>query len=503
MNPAGLLGQAWIAVDVSGASRTPTSISSAPSIPQAPILDIRMARSADRGNTWSPSIRINDDPAGAWQWFGTMSVAPNGRIDVVWNDTRNSPTAQTSELTYAFSTDAGATFSPNVAVGPPFDQSLGYPQQSKLGDYYHMVSDDQGAGLAYAATYNGEQDVYYLRIGTTSSVAPADYLTGIGHGPGNGNGVRIYAPGSTTPSVNFLAYSAGQYGCNVAAGDVDGTAYDEILTGPGPGPVFGPQVRGWTRTGSPIAKINYYAYGTLRYGVNVAAGNLDADAFREILTGAGPGVVFGPHVRGWAYDNLAIAPEPSCSYFAYGTLSYGVNAAAGNVDAEALAEILTGPGPGIVFSPQVRGWDYQATITAIAPINFDAFPTPGYGVQVAAGSVDADGYAEIGAAPGPGPTTSYPARFRGFDYDGAAIAALPGFDVTAFTGMYGGRLGLGDVDSDGRGDLIASSGPDPSTNSDVKSYAYDGSSLTLLSLTFQAFPTLRYGSEVAAGAYGY
>jgi hypothetical protein len=36
--------------------------------------------------------------------------------------------------------------------------------QSKLGDYYDMISDDNGAFLAYAATYNGGQDVYFRRI---------------------------------------------------------------------------------------------------------------------------------------------------------------------------------------------------------------------------------------------------------------------------------------------------------------------------------------------------
>ncbi|MHC5114834.1 MAG: choice-of-anchor J domain-containing protein [Planctomycetota bacterium] len=34
-----------------------------------------------------------------------------------------------------------------------------------MGDYFDMVSDDSGADLAYAATFNGEQDVYYIRIG--------------------------------------------------------------------------------------------------------------------------------------------------------------------------------------------------------------------------------------------------------------------------------------------------------------------------------------------------
>jgi hypothetical protein len=38
--------------------------------------------------------------------------------------------------------------------------------QNKIGDYYHMTSDNLGANLACATTFNGEQDVYYLRIGS-------------------------------------------------------------------------------------------------------------------------------------------------------------------------------------------------------------------------------------------------------------------------------------------------------------------------------------------------
>jgi hypothetical protein len=41
---------------------------------------------------------------------------------------------------------------------------LGYPNQNKIGDYYDMISDNTGAHVAYAATFTGGQDVYYLRI---------------------------------------------------------------------------------------------------------------------------------------------------------------------------------------------------------------------------------------------------------------------------------------------------------------------------------------------------
>ena len=48
--------------------------------------DIMFVRSTDGGETWSDPIRVNDDPEGngAWQWFGMMSVGPNGRIDESW-----------------------------------------------------------------------------------------------------------------------------------------------------------------------------------------------------------------------------------------------------------------------------------------------------------------------------------------------------------------------------------------------------------------------------------
>ena len=94
-----------------------------------------------------------------------MDVGPNGRIDAIWNDTRGSGSSNVSELYYSFSTDGGVTWSQNERLSPSWNSHLGWPQQDKIGDYYEMVSDAVGAHLAWAATFNGEQDVYYLRIG--------------------------------------------------------------------------------------------------------------------------------------------------------------------------------------------------------------------------------------------------------------------------------------------------------------------------------------------------
>ncbi len=165
INPAGLLGQLWVAVDHSNTiNRGNVYVLASLDPPGTDPLDVLLIRSEDNGVSFSDPLRVNDDPPGnnAWQWFGTLSVAPNGRVDVIWYDTRNDPSSNTSQLFYSYSMDAGRNFLPNNAASPAFDQSLGYPTQNKLGDYIDMKSDMGGAHIAYAATFNGEQDVYYL-----------------------------------------------------------------------------------------------------------------------------------------------------------------------------------------------------------------------------------------------------------------------------------------------------------------------------------------------------
>ena len=97
------------------------------------------------------TIRSNPNK---WHWFGTFSVAPNGRLDAVWYDTRNAANNTDSQLFYSFSTDAGVTWSPNVAVSNAFNPFEGYPNQNKIGDYITIVSDNTGGNVAYSATFN-------------------------------------------------------------------------------------------------------------------------------------------------------------------------------------------------------------------------------------------------------------------------------------------------------------------------------------------------------------
>lgn len=330
---------------------------------------------------------------------------------------------------------------------------------------------------------------------TITIVSPAGYLVGRGLGQPNENRVRLHdASGAPTPT-DFLAYTAGTWGTNVAAGWIALHPDEDIVTGPGPGAVFGPHVRGFASDGAPLAKVAFFAYGTLRYGVNVGAAGVDADAFDEIETGAGPGVVFGPHVRGFDHDGGAVAAIPTLSFFAYGTLRYGVNVAAGRFDEDLTDELLTGPGPGIPFGPQVRGFRHSGGVSAVPGLDFLAISTVGYGVIVASGDVDADAVAELLAAPGPGPL--HPARYVGFGFDGATVRPLPGFDVVRAGSGYGGRPGAGDVTGDGRSELHAGRGTDPAADASVVSYEFDGSALAILPNGFTPFPGF-HGVNVTA-----
>ncbi len=166
VNPGGLLGQAWVAVDCStGPTRGNVYVLCSVTNDPGNLVNVMFSASTDGGRTWGVPVRINDDSPTqhAAHWFGTLAVAPNGRIDACWNDTRHSANNSLSELYYSWSNDGGLTWAPNRPLSPQFDQSLGYPQQEKIGDYIGMVSLNDGACIAYTATFNGEEDIYFVR----------------------------------------------------------------------------------------------------------------------------------------------------------------------------------------------------------------------------------------------------------------------------------------------------------------------------------------------------
>ena len=221
INPEGLVGQVFLTVDRSGTSTNNNIyvLASVQPVGFANGSDVMFARSTNGGQTFSTPRRINDDPVNhaKWHWFGTLSVAPNGRIDAVWLDTRNAANNINSQLFYSYSFDGGNTWSLNVAISNSFNPYLGYPNQDKLGDYITIVSDNAGANVAYAATFNGEEDIYYVRVAPSgwNLIKAADF---------NGDGKPDYALYNANTRqtavwyMNDNVFVGGAYGPTLAVG---------------------------------------------------------------------------------------------------------------------------------------------------------------------------------------------------------------------------------------------------------------------------------------------
>jgi hypothetical protein len=175
INPEGLVGQIFLAIDRSGGSTNNNIYMLASVLPSgfAGGSDVMLVRSTNGGQSFDSARRINTDPINhdKWHWLGTLAVAPNGRIDVLWLDTRNAANNTDSQLFYSYSIDGGDNWSPNIQVSNSFDPSLGYPNQAKMGDYMTIVSDNNGGNVAYCATFNGEEDIYYVRVTPSAPVA--------------------------------------------------------------------------------------------------------------------------------------------------------------------------------------------------------------------------------------------------------------------------------------------------------------------------------------------
>ena len=185
--------------------------------------------------------------------------------------------------------------------------------------------------------------------------------------------------------ASFYPYTAAYtLGVNLAIGDLEGDGSVEIVTGTENG--GGPQVRIFNKDGVLIHP-GFFAYDTaFRGGVNVAIGDLNGDGSKEIIAGAGVGG--GPHVRVANKDGKIINP----GFFAYDpNFRGGVNVAAGDVDGDGIKEIITGPGKG--GGPHIKVYNKDG---GVLNAGFFAYDETGRdGVEVSAADLDGDGRDEI------------------------------------------------------------------------------------------------------------
>ena len=361
-----------------------------------------------------------------------------------------------------------------------------------------------GSGDLVRAIYIDDNDPADQARAEASTRWRTQIVSAPGPGRDNPGAFRIFDPfGQDDLGGEINPYGNVGYGLNVAIGDIDGDGVDEIVTGPGPGSGYGPLVRAFEANGSPLSTVSFMAYGTWRYGVNVACGDVDGDGIDEIVTGPGPGPMFGPHVRGWDADGDAVTPVPGLSFMAYGTWRHGVNVACGDVDGDGVDEIITGAGPGTVFGPHVRGWNHDGGAAAPIPgLSFFAYSTNRFGLNVACGDLEGDGVAEIITGPGPGEMFS--AHIRAWRMDGAGVSPVPGVSFLAYNGeyRYGASVAAGDIDLDGAEEIITAPGADPEALCRVRGFKKTGRGVIELGYCdFLAFEeSVKFGGNVAVGS---
>ncbi|MFT7678274.1 MAG: hypothetical protein ACI8QC_002260 [Planctomycetota bacterium] len=140
-------------------------------------LDLYWTTSTDQGLNWSTPVVIHGDSTPtADQFFPWLEIDADGRLHVVWFDTRHNAQldadpAALIDVHYAYSEDSGQSWSEQRITTSSFSSANDGFSGTFMGDYLGLATAGGRTLIAYPDTSSGDPDLYVHSIvhGTATS----------------------------------------------------------------------------------------------------------------------------------------------------------------------------------------------------------------------------------------------------------------------------------------------------------------------------------------------
>jgi hypothetical protein len=206
-----------------------------------------------------------------------------------------------------------------------------------------------------------------------------------------------FSPGSNPFTPNNLTNPFGTTPARVAYGDVNGDGFVDTVFVTAPGPEATVQIRDGKSGGVLLAPTKIYPGENFKLGANVAVGDIDGDGKADVVIT--PDVGGGPRVQ--VFKFLAGTLVSFNSFFSYPDdpgYSGGLRVALGDVNGDGFLDIVVaaaqGGGPRVTVFDGKGAFVPQTTPPVLA--NFFAYEdTLRDGAFIAVGDIDGDGKADI------------------------------------------------------------------------------------------------------------
>jgi hypothetical protein len=130
--------------------------------------DIVLTWSRDGGRTWSPKVRVNDDPPGSDQAVPAVAVDDLGRVHVAWMDRRDGPLeGHTASPYWTVSSDGGLSFAPSLRLASPgsdYGSVSSVQQEGAIGDFISLTVEGGTVYVAWPQMVEGWPTATLVRI---------------------------------------------------------------------------------------------------------------------------------------------------------------------------------------------------------------------------------------------------------------------------------------------------------------------------------------------------